>query len=93
LCVEGRLDLENFSKCPLRVSLYCENEKLGQAVLDKEGLFILEFNIPRGLGKNRPLEFTLMSDNWFSRHEDEGGLKFPKLSLLLSAVYYRERIP
>lgn len=78
LRVEGRVDLRFIREKTQKLTLYCENYKVGEVVLDREGPFSLDFKIPPSLGQNRSLKFTIICQNFFEALN---------LSLLISSIY------
>ena len=65
LRVEGRADLGSFIEKNQKLTLFCEGQKLGETVLDREGAFSLDFEISPLLGQDRSLELTIASQNFF----------------------------
>jgi len=87
LRVEGRADLRFIREETQKFTLFCEGYKLGEVVLDRKGLFSLDFKIPPSLGQNRSLKFTLICQNFFSQKSDHKNGEALLLSLQISSIY------
>jgi len=64
LIIKGSVTLNDFPENTQKIKILCERRNLGEYLLDREGPFSLSFEIPPDFGKDRSLQFTMLSKNY-----------------------------